>query len=312
MHISNDPVFRIAVMFFLTQILGLSAGIFLLDAAAVDEQVQMISVSPTGNAEDPINGFFYVGYILLGAAMALILIKFIRWKLSFRFLELFVVAGSTSVLLFAFIYALSGAGFIPSFLFGIAGGILFALAKFFFSRLKNIAAILSSSGVGALFGFSMGFIPAVIFIIGVSIYDYLAVFKTKHMLCLAQNMGTKDMSFTVTASKGREVQKKHTIKNSKISSDTKHVKTKKSSSIGFERIDLGSGDLAVPAMLSVSTFSATGLFGAIAVLIGTTISIYYTLKYVERNRVILPALPPICLGGMLALLIYELITGLIL
>lgn len=311
----DDPVFKIALMFAITQILGLSAGIFLLEAASVDEQVQMISVSPTGNAEDPINGLFYIGYILLGAAMALVMIKFIKWKISFRFLELFVIAGSSSVLMFAFIYALTGLGFLTSFFMATVGGIIFAVAKFFESRLKNIAAIISSSGVGALFGFSMGFIPAIIFVVGVSLYDYLAVFKTKHMLVLAQNMGSKDMSFTVTASKDQMGDGKAHISNTrKVHTSNKTINPKsqaKKISRGFERIDLGSGDLAVPAMLSVSTFSATGLGGAIAVAIGTTISIFYTLKYVEKNRVVLPALPPICLGGMLALLVYEFFAGLL-
>ena len=311
----DDPVFMISVMFAITQILGITAGILLLSAASVDEQVRQLSVSPLSDANDPINGILYVGYILFGAAFALFLIKFVKFKFSFKLLELAMVGGSVSVLIFAYLYHLLGADFLVALPTSMFLGGLFSLAKFFFARLKNIAAVLSSAGVGALFGYSMGFIPAIIFIIGISLYDYIAVFKTKHMLVLAENLGSTDMSFTVTAGS-----KKHVSKSvpSTVVKKTVHVKSHvpptavaKKHHGGFERIDLGSGDLAVPAMLAVSTYSVAGIFGAISVAIGTTISIYYLLKFVEKRRVVLPALPPICLGGMLALLLVVLIQSFI-
>ena len=75
-----------------------------------------------------------------------------------------------------------------------------------------------------------------------------------------------------------------------------------------ERLDLGTGDLSVPAMISVSAYSLwpNGLIYALAVGVGSTVSLYLLLKFVSSQRVFLPALPPICLGGMLALLLVKL------
>jgi len=44
-------------------------------------------------------------------------------------------------------------------------------------------------------------------------------------------------------------------------------------------------------------------------VVGTTISLYYTLHFVTEKRVALPALPPICLGGLSALLIWLAVKG---
>ena len=75
-----------------------------------------------------------------------------------------------------------------------------------------------------------------------------------------------------------------------------------------ERLDLGTGDLSVPAMMAVSAYSLgpSGLLYALAIAAGSTASIYFLLKFVSKERVFLPALPPICLGGLVALLAVKL------
>ena len=75
-----------------------------------------------------------------------------------------------------------------------------------------------------------------------------------------------------------------------------------------ERLDLGTGDLSVPGMMAVSalTLGPNGPIYAAAIAIGSTISIYILLQFVAKQRVFLPALPPICFGGMLSLLIVKL------
>jgi len=287
-----NPIFAIATMFALTQILGLISGILLMTTAAYDENVQALSVSPIEDSNSPLNALLLIVYVLVGAGMALLVMKYFRTKLIFRFLELGVVGGTVSILIFSFIFALTSLDFLASISISILLGGAFALAKFALPRLKNTAAILSSAGVAAMFGFSMGFWPALLFIVALSLYDYIAVFKTKHMLTLAQGLSTNELSFTVTAS---EPQKTH-------AHEAPHAPQEVS------RLDLGSGDLAVPAILAVSAYPVFGLFGSLATVIGSILSIIITLHFVVKYRIVLPALPPICLGSLIALLISQLLV----
>jgi presenilin-like A22 family membrane protease len=323
----SDPVMAIVVMFAITQLLAVPAGIFLLQGAQISPEVAQLSVSPTGQADDPLNAVFFVAYVLGGAVAILLTIKFYKGALLFRLLEFSVVSGSVAILLFAYLNGLTGMPFAPALLLSTMAGFMFGLAKFFIARLKNTAAILSSAGVGALFGFSMGFWPAMAFILALSLYDYIAVFRTRHMLAMAQALGTRSLSFTITAESGQSENTTQAIRAptasltpSTVSSTSGAAPSRSfslhprpsypashSSSHAIDRLDLGSGDLAIPAMLAVSTYTIAGLPGAIAVMIGTIVSIAVLLKFVVEKRVALPALPPICLGGLVALLIVKLL-----
>ena len=64
-------------------------------------------------------------------------------------------------------------------------------------------------------------------------------------------------------------------------------------------------------MLAVSTSTIAGAPGALAVALGCSAALYLTLKLVIEKRVALPALPPLCLGGLGALLVFLLLSSLL-
>ena len=117
------------------------------------------------------------------------------------------------------------------------------------------------------------------------------------MVEMARELSTRQLSFAVTA---KEVPARK--QDEKI-----EVYVERANKEG-DRLDLGTGDLSVPAMLSVSayTLGPNGLIYSFAVAIGSTLALYALLKFVSKERVFLPALPPICLGGMLGLLVVKL------
>ncbi|MFH1306064.1 MAG: presenilin family intramembrane aspartyl protease [Candidatus Micrarchaeota archaeon] len=299
----GNPIIAITLMFALTQLLGFVAGILLMHSAATDPDVRMVSISPVKDSNDLMNAVLLILYVIFGAGIMLFIIKYFRTRIFIKLMELAVVGGAVSVFAFSFIHTFSSFSFLVSMFISILIGGCFAIIKFFQPSLKNIAAILSSAGVAALFGFSVGFWPALLFIIALSIYDYIAVFKTKHMLVLAKGLGTSDMSFTITA------------KEKKIKAEKPSIaapgEIKERGEKDVSRLDLGSGDLAIPAMLAVSTFPVAGIIGSLAVIAGSIISIYLTLGFVIRRQVVLPALPPICLGSLIALLLSQLIQSLL-
>ena len=305
------PYVQVALFFAITQILGIFAGIVLINGAAMDQNIRDISVVPSfvvSNQNSPVDALatavLFIFYILFGAVMIVIVSRFYKGMMFFRLLELMVIASASGVVFFAVGFAL-GLDFLTAFFIGGGAGFLLALAKFFWVDIKNAAAIISSAGVGALFGFSLattfgvplGFLATVAFIILLSIYDYIAVFKTRHMIEMARELSTRQLSFAVTA-------KSVPLRKPK---ESREVYVERAMKEG-ERLDLGTGDLSVPSMISVAAFTlgANGLVYSLAVALGSTVALYVLLKFVSNQRVFLPALPPICLGGMLALLLVKL------
>ena len=289
--------FQVALFFALTQIIGIFAGVVLIRGAIANPDIQSLSVAPFANANDPLNALFFIGYILLGALMVILAARYYKGMIMFQLLETMVIFSASSIVFFAIAIFPLGMDLMGALAFGAVLGILLAAAKFVWVESKNIAAIISSAGVGAIFGFSLGFLPAVIFTILLSIYDYIAVFKTRHMVEMARELSTRQLSFAVTAKNVPARKPK----------ETAEVYVERANREG-ERLDLGTGDLSVPAMMAVSayTLGPNGLIYSFAVATGSTLALYFLLRFVSERRVFLPALPPICLGGMAALLLVKL------
>jgi len=288
---------QVALFFAITQLLGIFAGAVLINAAIANEEVRSLSVAPMPDADDPANALFFLGYILFGAVAVVLAARHYKGMLMFRLLEAMVVFTASSIVFCAFALFPLGLGLLEALALGGALGALLAATKFIWNGAKNAAAIISSAGVGAIFGFSLGFLPAAIFTILLSIYDYIAVFKTRHMVEMARELSTRQLSFAVTAREAPARKQDEKIE----------VYAERANREG-DRLDLGTGDLSVPAMLSVSAYAIgpNGLIYALAVAAGSTLALYMLLKFVSKERVFLPALPPICLGGMLGLLLAKL------
>lgn len=286
-------IYWIVAFFALTQMLGVFTGAALIENAKLVPQIQELSIVTPEQSTDPLFSLVFLFYILLGAGLILLVARFYKGNMLFRLLEFFVVASSSAVVFFAFSIVL-GMDIFDAILLSGTLAAAFAAAKFIFAQIKNATTVVSSAGVGALFGFSVGFIPTLLCILLLSIYDYIAVFKTRHMITLAKELGTRQLSFSVTA--------KTLPARKEKESEEKYVERAQKEG---ERMDLGSGDLAVPLMLAVSAYKLGGLGNSLAVALGCTIGIYITLWFVSKRRVFLPALPPICLAGVAALLVYK-------
>jgi len=292
------PYLQVAIFFALTQVLGIYAGVALINAALQTPEIREMSVAPMPSSDDPLNALFFIAYIIFGAVMIILVARFYKGAMFFRLLELMVIVSASSIVFFAIGMHLFSLDFVTAFILGGFCGLLLGAAKFFWTDVKNAAAIISSAGVGAIFGFSLGFLPTTLFIILLSIYDYVAVFKTRHMIEMARELSTRQLSFAVTA-------KSVPVKKPK---EKEEAYVERANNEG-ERLDLGTGDLSVPVMISVSayTLGPNGLLYSFAAAAGSTLSLYFLLKFVSKQRVFLPALPPICLGGMLALLVAKLL-----
>lgn len=272
-------------IFLLVQLLGLYIG------------NQYISLIKSGqaqpvfeNPEKAENSFLLVFYMLIGTGVMILAVKY--WKFLIRIIEVVAVFFASTVT-FTFL--------IPVEIFFIPLGVFLAIALTAWKVLRpdflnqNLSLIFSVTGAGAIIGASLGVLPSLVFILLLSVYDFISVFITKHMVYIAKEITKRPTAFTLAFPYRFK-------KPIKFSADKKMIKKK------FHIFQLGGGDLAIPLIFSVSIFSSFSLIQALlsAIFSAAALSllIYFSAKKPGR---VLPALPFISVGSILGLLISLLI-----
>ncbi|HLD58075.1 MAG TPA: presenilin family intramembrane aspartyl protease [archaeon] len=253
-------LFQLILLFVLTQAIGLFVAFNLISgiSAGTIEQPGII----TQNPDDIANALFLIAYILVGTGFFLFAIKFVKRPWLFKVLELFILFFTAGLL---FEFALGEP-------WGILLAIILVASRIIFRKniwLRNLGSIISSATVGALVGITLGVIPILVFITALSIYDYIAVFKTKHMVTLAKGIQGKNLGFTLAMPTP-----KHTF-------------------------ELGTGDLVIPLAFATSAMQNSLPLGfpnyffiAIFILLGSIVGLILTLEYLsKRIGTALPALP---------------------
>ncbi|NYZ60481.1 hypothetical protein H0O01_02175 [Candidatus Micrarchaeota archaeon] len=260
---------KVLLMFIVTQILGLYAGVYILQDARTNPIVQDFISVENGVSSLPL----FVVYILLGAVIFLAIIKF-HLEILLSLLEIVVISVTSSILFYSVIHPFL-ADALAAMAIAALLGIILAISKHFIHLLKNLAAVLSSAGAGAVFGFTFSFLASLIFFCIMALYDYIAVFRTKHMVSMAKEIIKHDMSFTITAKEklpsGRET-----------------------------RLDLGTGDLALPIMVEVSAYQIHPYLSLVTML-GAIAGVSFVLVYAWKHKVFLPAIPAILFGILISI-----------
>lgn len=206
----RSTLVSLILLFAISQILGIFTGHMVFQDMNKNPFVTDLVVNE--NTNDPGNALFFIAYIIFSAVLMMVLIKYIgKFPWIFRLLEFGIISSSSSIVFYSFLRL--GLDMELSTLGGIIIGLIFAAAKMLITKidLKNPAAILSTAGVGVIFGVSLGFVPAVLFLVMLAIYDFLAVFISKHMVQLATFVMEKNMAFTITVQNEeaeKEAQKK--------------------------------------------------------------------------------------------------------
>jgi presenilin-like A22 family membrane protease len=261
-------------IFIIAQLLGIYTGTVIISDFTKNPYVSSLVV--TTDSADPFNALFFIGYILVGAAVMIIMIRYFGMiPIVFRIMEFFLISSASSIVFYSF--ARTAIGYEASTIIGIVAGLAFSTARVFLHGMKNAAAVLATAGVGVIFGISLGLIPLILFLILLSIYDFLSVFKTKHMVEMANFIVERDMAFTVTA-KAPPAAPGHKE----------------------QRIDLGTGDIIAPIMLEVATLPLSPV-ATFLVFAGAVVSLGIFLGAVWKKKMVLPALPPIVLGMIISL-----------
>lgn len=157
--------------------------------------------------------------------------------------------------------------------------------------LHDLLMVFGLSGIGAIFGLSLE--PKVVLwlLVVFSIYDFIAVYKTKHMIKMAKSMLGKGAIMGLISPQ----------KISGFLEDSRKIKP------GENFLILGGGDVIFPLIFSASLLSQ-GIGDALIVsffsLMGLVLS--FSIFVFARKRQPIPALPPIALLSIIGYIIIKL------
>lgn len=204
-------------------------------------------------------GQFFVGIIIM-TGLFLVLMKYRLHAVLRLMLFLSFFMG----MLFSFTSFLGDWGMLPAM--ALAATILFNIRR---RLLTTLTLMFALSGVSAMLGASLGFIPALVLVLAMSVYDIVAVFFTKHMVALAKGaQGKFPLMFEVPL-RGRT-------------------------------LGLGAGDIALPLSFSVSILATYSVTHAVSTMLGGMAGLVWLFYYIlDRKGLTLPALPPIITGSLI-------------
>src|SRR3989344_3382891 len=215
---------------------------------------------------------------LIATLLALVLVKFQAyrlWKLWF-FLSILLTI------------SIAFNAFLPQSL-ALALALLFAFLKIFKPHvlIHNLGELFIYGGLAALFVPVLNILSALILLVLISVYDMIAVWKTKHMLALAQFQSKNKVFAGLNVPYHLEVGRKVRGKKKKVS---------------VEQAMLGGGDIGFTLLFSGVILKIYGFESALFVSLITTLSLLLLFVFAEKKK-FYPAMPFLSAGCALGYLI---------
>jgi presenilin-like A22 family membrane protease len=259
-----------------------------------------------GDPESIWNPIYYVVLLLLFTGALLLIIKYkVGWLIQAIMLvailsTLVYVLFGIAVLIVPTVDPLIAAG-VAAALSILATALLILYPEWF---IIDAVGVLVAAGASAIFGVSLAIVPTLILLILLAVYDYISVYKTKHMIKLAE--GVMDLKMPIMFVMPRRW-------------GYSFVQAKGLPKEGGEReaYFMGLGDAVMPTMLAVSAnafLSAPRLLGfvnlpALGAMLGTLASYVVLMYIVVELKKPQAGLPFLCTGSIVGFLLGCLAAG---
>ncbi len=241
------------------------ASIAAMAAILVGSQILAIALSPLffaggfqafPNPGDVTNTAIYIVMILAFTAVILGLVRYRRQNLAKYVIMASIFLTLAFILLlplyFGLLYASGGAidgdllvNVSTLISFVLAGLIVYVLVKFPEWYVVDAVGIMTAAGVTAILGISFGIVPAILLLFALAVYDAWAVYRTKHMITLADELTSQRLPILLVIPKkaGYSFREQKSLKEQVASGEER------------EAMFIGLGDLIIPGILSVSAFT---------------------------------------------------------
>ena len=156
---------------------------------------------------------------------------------------------------------------------------VYALYKYPEWYVIDAVGILVAAGAASIFGISLGVVPVMVLLAGLAVYDAIAVYKTKHMLDLADTVIDLRLPILLVVPKHRGYSfLREAAKFKEAGPENKDER---------EAFFLGLGDLVMPTILVVSAMVfpvADGIAPILGAAIGTLVGFSVLMGYVLKGN----------------------------
>lgn len=276
-------------------------GLFVLvDALALllVAPFQSLGVTVFENPNDPADLLFFFATFIVFTAIILLLAKY-----SERVVQ-GIVLGSTGYLIFFMLYPLLGF-VIPDLValivsLAVSAALVFLLVKHPEWYVIDVCGVLIGLGAITLLGISLNILLVIILLAGLAVYDAISVYRTKHMIALADIVVSLKLPVVLVIPR---------IRGYSLIKDKKRLKEKLKEGEVREAFLIGLGDIVMPGILVTSVFSniaTSGLLIALSVIIGTLGGFIALMFFVLKGDP-QAGLPLLCTGAILGYLVSSLI-----
>jgi presenilin-like A22 family membrane protease len=254
---------------------------------------------------DPLNIVYIFAILLTVTVIILLIAKF--WKKKIILFIILAALGYTAFYVFVPIFIFILPLWI-SIIFSAVLAIILIMVLYIFPEwyVIDLCGIIIGAGAIAIFGISLGIFLVILLLIGLAIYDAISVYKTKHMIDLADTVMDLKLPVLLVVPK---------VKHYSLLKETKSLKEKLKEGEERDAFFMGLGDVVMPGILAAASFRflENGLPIAISVMIGTLVGFAILMMLVIKGKP-QAGLPCLC-GGAIAgyiissLLLYGKLVG---
>lgn len=227
-------------------------GLFLATqviALAAIQPFEAAGVQVFENPDDPTNVLQIVLVIIVFTAVILFIARYS--KNIIKYIILFIFFMSLFYILRFFLAVLTPEFAVPlAFGYALEGIVLLALYPEWY--VVDTVGVLMAGGVIAIFGTSLSIPLILALLVLLAVYDAISVYKTKHMLSLADTVVSENVPLLLIVPKKR---------------DYSFIRQ---AELGRKRdaLFMGLGDVIIPGILGAAAYLAAGLTVAIATIVG--------------------------------------------
>ncbi len=160
----------------------------------------------------------------------------------------------------------------------------------------DITGIIVGAGAIAIFGISLGVFLVILLLLVLAIYDAISVYKTKHMVDLADTVMDLKLPVLLVVPK---------VRHYSLIKETKSLKEKLKEDEERDAFFMGLGDIVMPGILVAAIYYnniSQGLPIALSVIIGTLAGFAILMTFVIKGKP-QAGLPLLCGGAILGYVI---------
>jgi presenilin-like A22 family membrane protease len=254
------------------------------------------------NPDDPFN-ILYIFLIMLIFTIIILLIARFWKKQLIQFIILGAIGYTAFYAFFLPIFTITffQTEFIFQLIISLLCSIILVAVLFRFPEwyIIDITGIIIGTCAIIIFGISLNVFLVILLLVGLAIYDAISVYKTKHMIDLADTVMDLKLPVLLVVPK---------VRNYSLIKETKRLKEQLKENEEREAFFMGLGDIVMPGILIETVYisSPQGLVVALGATIGTIIGFGFLMRFVLTGRP-QAGLPLLCGGAILGYIITSII-----